>query len=376
MSNKNGGGKTPKKVAMGLSGGVDSSVAAYLLKIAGYDVVGVYMQCWDEKADGCASEQDRADAVEVASKLNIKFEHLNFIKDYEARVLASFYKEYEAGRTPNPDVTCNKEIKFGLFMDWALKNGFDFVATGHYARVKNDSGVFKLLKGVDGTKDQSYFLYLLTQSKLSKVIFPIGDLYKSHVREMAKKLKLKTFDKPDSMGICFVGKVNIKEFLKKKIKASLGNVVNISGEVIGRHDGIPFYTIGQRHGFKVTKYLGLPLYVVGKNVEENELIVGFAKDISRANFEVGDLHWVSPDGMIAYFKKGFVGCDVRIRHLGELYSSKVVFESKLNSDEINKHDEVVVAKVLLKNSVFGVAPGQSAVFYLGDEVLGGGIIKN
>ena len=341
------------KVAIGLSGGVDSAVSAYLLKQQGYEVVGVHMKCWDSSEYECNADQDRADAVNVAAQLGIKMEVLDFVKEYKSRVMEYFYKEYELGRTPNPDIMCNKEIKFGLFLDWALKNGFDKIATGHYACVTETKGIFKLLKGADGTKDQSYFLYLLGQEQLAKVIFPVGDLKKSEVRKVAKNQNLAVSSKPDSMGICFVGEVNIKDFLKKKIKTASGNVVNETGEVIGKHDGLAFYTIGQRHGFKVEKYTGIPMYVIGKNTQNNELIVGFIKDVGKTSLVVSQLHWIYKQPADTF------DCDVRIRNLGKLYPSTVDG-----------------GHVFFKEKVFGVAPGQSAVFYVGDEVIGGGIIEN
>ena len=341
-----------KKIAVGLSGGVDSSVSAYLLKKQGFDVIGVYMQCWDSKADGCKAEEDRADAVKAASHVGIPFLTLDFRSEYKQKVIDYFYSGYEKGLTPNPDVLCNKEIKFGLFMDWAIREGFDFVATGHYARIKNG----KLLKGIDGSKDQSYFLYLLNKEQLKKIIFPLGEMKKTEVRELAKRIGLSNFNKPDSMGICFIGKVDIKEFLSKKLPIKIGNVVDKNGEIIGTHDGIYFYTIGQRRGFKVTKYYGLPLYVIGKNIEKNELVVGFGKDGLRRNFEVSDLHWIEnlPGEKIK--------CDVRIRHLGAL--NHVVLSEVLRG----------IYTVETKKPLLGVAAGQSAVFYVKDVVLGGGII--
>jgi tRNA-uridine 2-sulfurtransferase len=344
------------KIAVGMSGGVDSSVAAYLLKEQGYDVTGVYMQCWNSRADGCKADEDRSDAVAVASKLCLKFETLNFIKEYKEKVIEYFYKEYEAGRTPNPDVMCNKEIKFGMFLQWALKNGYDKVATGHYARVEKIGDSYKLLKGLDESKDQSYFLYLLNQEQLSKTLFPVGEMRKKDLRILANKAGLPTFNKPDSVGICFIGEVDIREFLKKRLKEKQGNVVNKDGEVLGSHDGIQFYTIGQRHGFKLIKYVGLPMYVVGKNVERNELVVGFVGDANKDKFEATDLHWIGgvPETRFT--------CDIRIRHLGELHEANVALNQ-------------TVAFVELKDPVFGVAPGQSVVFYIGDVLIGGGIIS-
>lgn len=347
----------PKKVAVGMSGGVDSSVAAHLLVQQGYDVTGVFMQCWDEKADGCRADEDRKDAVEVASKLGIKFETLDFKKEYKARVISYFYDEYKAGRTPNPDVMCNKEIKFGLFMEWALEEEFDYVATGHYARVEKEDNEYKLLKGVDSSKDQSYFLYLLGQEQLKRTLFPLGELKKTEIRKLAKEVGLHTYSKPDSVGICFIGEVDIKDFLKKEISPKEGKVVNSKGEVLGRHEGVWYYTIGQRHGFTLDKYVGLPLYVIDKNVSENKLVVGFSQEVNRGEFNVGELSWVR--GSAPKFP---LRCDVRIRHLGELHTCTMI-------------DEGTVLMVSLKEETFGIAPGQSAVFYVGDELLGGGIIQ-
>jgi tRNA-specific 2-thiouridylase len=339
--------KKKKRVAIGLSGGVDSSVAAYLLKEKGYDVTAVYMKCWGDDTKGCGVEEDKMYAVQSAAHLDIKFVELDFRKEYKEKVIHYFYDEYASGRTPNPDVMCNKEIKFGLFFDWAVKNNFDYVSTGHYARIRGES----LLKGVDASKDQSYFLYLLNRNQLKKILFPIGDLTKKEVRALAKKIGLPTQNRPDSMGICFIGEVNIRKFLEEQISPKKGKVINTIGEVIGEHDGIWYYTIGQRHGFKIKKYTGVPLYVIKKDAEKNELIVGEEKKCYSKEFDVENIHWINKP--VAVKKLG-----VRIRHLGEVYPAGIN----------NNH-------VMLEKPAFGVAPGQSAVFYLGDEVLGGGIIK-
>ncbi|MDC0449004.1 tRNA 2-thiouridine(34) synthase MnmA [bacterium] len=336
------------KVAVGLSGGVDSSVAAYLLQKEGYDVTGVYIQCWDVKVDGCAADEDKAYALQSTVKLGTKFEHLNFIKEYKEKVINYFYDEYNGGRTPNPDVLCNKEIKFGLFFDWAMKNGFDYIATGHYARVTKDN---KLYMGADKSKDQSYFLYLLDQETLSKTLFPIGALTKKEVRKLAKKAELPTANRPDSMGICFVGDVDIKEFLKERLGERQGVVRHVNGQVVGSHDGVWFYTIGQRHGFKLDKYFGVPLFVIEKDAEKNEIVVGEKEHAHRSEFCISDVHWVGEVPNLPLV------CDVRIRNLGELYRAT-----------LNKN------KVVLGKPIFGVAPGQSAVFYKNEEVLGGGVI--
>ena len=341
-----------KKVAVGLSGGVDSSVSAYLLQQQGYEVTAVFMKCWDMKLDGCAADEDKMYAVQSAAKLGIKIEVLDFVKEYNEKVISYFYSEYSAGRTPNPDVMCNKEIKFGIFLKWAMDNGFDYIVTGHYARVKEENGTYSLLKGVDASKDQSYFLYNLDQASLSKVLFPIGDMKKKQVREIATEIGLPTAARPDSTGICFIGEVNIKEFLKQRVEGKSGNVLLSSGEVIGTHEGIWFYTIGQRHGFTVSKYQGKPLYIIDKNVEKNELIVGEEKDCYIKEFELESVHWVGNA------KQGDFSCDVRVRHLGQMNDANVS-----------------LPKVVLDKPAFGIASGQSAVFYEGDVLLGGGIIK-
>lgn len=361
MSDSGTKDKKKIKVAVGLSGGVDSSVAAHLLLEQGYDVVGVHIQCWDSRGDGCTADEDRKDAVKVATKLGIRFEALNYINEYKNKVIDYFYSEYRAGRTPNPDVVCNKEIKFGMFLDWAMKNGFDMVATGHYAQVVKWGGFYRLLQGVDIGKDQSYFLYLLDQERLSKTLLPVGGLRKKEVRAIAQKLGLHTAAKPDSVGICFIGEVDIREFLKKQIAEKPGNVVDSRGEVIGRHEGVYFYTIGQRHGFKVDKYFGTPLYVVSKNADKNELVVGSYEDAMCGFFAVEDLHWIAENPFVASSQG--LKCRVRIRHLGEIFGCQI---KKSGEDRL---------EVVLSEKIFGVASGQSAVFYLGNETLGGGVIR-
>lgn len=343
------------KVAVGLSGGVDSSVAAYLLKSQGYDVTGVYIQCWDEKGDGCTAEEDRASAVSVASHLNIPFKHLNYVKEYKARVIDYFYKEYAAGRTPNPDIMCNKEIKFGLFLDWAKSEGFDYIATGHYAQILDT----KLARGVDHEKDQSYFLYRIPKEDLNLILFPLGSLNKTEVREIAKTAGLKTYNRPDSQGICFIGKVDIKEFLKKELPIKPGIVKHVSGETIGDHNGVWFYTIGQRHGFKTTKYYGIPLYVAGKDVTTNTLYVGFTQDVLKNNFSISNMHWLVASELLKYP----LTCEVRVRNLGKLHKCVV---SKLSEDCFS---------LQMEEETFGLASGQSAVLYDDNIVLGGGIIN-
>lgn len=350
-----------KRIAVGLSGGVDSSVAALILKDQGHDVTGVYLKCYEKDAEGCASDEDRVSAVTICSQLGIPFAYQNYKKEYKKQVIDYFYSEYKKGRTPNPDIICNTDIKFGMFLDWALEQGFDHIATGHYARAEKNGGA-KLLKGKDGKKDQSYFLYRLNQKQLSKVLFPLGEMTKKQVRAMAKKAGLKTHDRPDSQGICFIGEVDIKKFLQKRIKLNKGKVFHVNGGEVGTHEGVWFYTIGQRHGFKIKKYFGLPLYVVDKNVKENKLIVGFAKDALKKEFAIEDLHWISGEEPKELKKKGKIFCKTRIRHLGNMH--KAIFTKEGGK-----------LKVVMESPSFGAAPGQSTVLYKGDEVLGGGIIS-
>lgn len=368
-----------KRVAVGLSGGVDSSVAAYLLLKQGYEVTGVHMRCWDYNAPGCRGNEDRADAIKIAATLDIPFVDLNFENEYRSRVLNYFFDELKAGRTPNPDVMCNKEIKFGLFLDWALRNGFDFVATGHYARIaKNPKKVanenpktgshsfIQLLSGVDTSKDQSYFLYKLTQKTLGYILFPVGDFTKDNIRKIAKEAGLKTHNKKDSTGICFIGDIDVKDFIKSHIDVKKGKVLDIEGNVIGEHEGVSLYTIGQRHGFTVTKYQGLPLYVISKDASKNTITVGFGKDAQTKTFEVSDLNWINPGEY--NLASDSLECLVRIRNLGDKLPAKI------HSEVATLHSAKKI-KVELVDYTLGVAPGQSAVFYDGDILLGGGTIS-
>lgn len=373
----------PVKVAVGLSGGVDSSVSAYILKELGFEVVGVHMQCWDYNLPGCKGNDDRRDAIKIASQLGISFKDLDFEKEYKEKVLGYFFDELKAGRTPNPDIMCNKEIKFGLFLNWAIKEGFDYIATGHYARIKRSVDdlkkamvrtktgfIYDLLSGIDESKDQSYFLYRLGQKELSHSLFPLGEFLKADVRKLATDVGLVTSNKPDSVGICFIGDIDPKKFIKEHVEVRPGPVKNLAGEVIGEHEGVELYTIGQRHGFTLTKYTGLPVYVVKKEASTNTLYVGFAKDTEVKEFVVEDLSFVggvgdSTQGLLLnnYQKK----LKVRIRNLGEMFPCRVFSEPPSNS-------EVTSLKVVLDDCIFGVAAGQSAVFYLEGVVVCGGLI--
>ncbi len=360
-----------KKVALGMSGGVDSSLSAHFLKEQGFDVTGVYLECW--RAPGCRTEEDRKDALAVALQLDIPFQVLDFKQAYKDKVVEYFFDEYQKGRTPNPDVMCNKEIKFGLFYDWAMANGFDYIATGHYAQV---SPTFQLMTSKDQHKDQTYFLYRMKKEQLKHVLFPVGHLTKPEVRKEAEARKLAVASKKDSVGICFIGDINVHEFLKERLGENPGKVVDTAGNVIGEHQGLWFYTVGQRHGFtifpktmieqsdgtKIDKHNIPPFYVIRKNPKQNELVVGFGAETYQADFTVKDIHWIITEPVTTSLL-------VRIRHTGQLFPCQV----EKSENEL---------KVTLDESVQGIAEGQSAVFYTPtpdskDETyicLGGGVI--
>jgi len=340
-----------KKVYVGMSGGVDSSVTAALLKEQGYDVTGVYMKNWSQDLPGfvCPWKEDYQDAKRVAVQLGIDFKMYDFETEYRQKVVDYMVAEYQAGRTPNPDIMCNQEVKFKLFLEAALEDGADMIATGHYSRIKDG----QLLTGLDANKDQSYFLYRVTESALKKSLMPIGELEKPKVRELAKKIGLATAEKPDSQGICFVGKVGIKEFLLNELGPQKpGPIVDQAGKEIGQHDGAIFYTIGQRHGLDVGG--GLPYYVSHKDMETNTVYVTTNLDdeaLWTIEIKLEDTHWINekpnPD---AKYK-------ARLRYRGPLVTC-VINGNKLSLEEPQR----------------GLAAGQSAVIYDNDQVLGGGII--
>ncbi len=355
-----------QKIAVAMSGGVDSGVAAALVAKAGYQMAGFHMHLWAEELkdkrfeNKCCSTESLEAARKTAKQLGIPFYKVDFLeKIFKKRVVDYFLKEYGLGRTPNPCVMCNRFIKFGELMDYAKNLGYDFLATGHYARVKGNKQ-FRLLMGKDKKKDQSYFLYNLTQKKLAQIIFPVGDYQKTEVIKMAKKWKLPVAERPESQEICFYPENDYRPFLKRQIKEKIisGKVVDVKGKVIGRHQGLPLYTIGQRHGFRITdkKIIG-PLYVVNKNIKKNQLIVGFGKEAEIKEFWVKNVNWISQQNL----GRSGIKCRVRVRHQGELLGCRVkVLGSKV--------------KVILSEPERGIAPGQAGVFYQGEETLGGGII--
>ncbi len=341
------------KVFVAMSGGVDSSVAAALLKKQGFDVTGVFMkppsyvQGYEGHSGLCTWKQDREDALRVASVLGIRLLTWDFSKEYKKEVVNYMIREYKAGRTPNPDVMCNKKIKFGLFLKKALKEGADFIATGHYIKkMKN-----RLFQAKDKNKDQSYFLWTLTQDQLRHCLFPIGGYIKPEVRKMAKKFGLPNHDKKDSQGVCFIGPLDMKEFLKKHIKSRSGKIINQSGEVIGQHDGAFYYTIGQRHGLNIRNGQG-PYYVMSNNLKKNTVYVGKEKDLNGKGAIITSISWVNKPKLP-------VQVDVKIR-----------YRSRSKKATLYKN-----GSLKFKNLVRAITPGQSAVFYKDKEMLGGGVIR-
>jgi tRNA-specific 2-thiouridylase len=345
-----------KKVYVGMSGGVDSSVTAALLKEQGYDVTGVYMKNWSQDLPGfvCPWKEDYQDAKRVAVKLGIPFRMYDFETQYRDKVVRYMIDGYKAGLTPNPDIMCNQEVKFKLFLEAALEDGADYIATGHYARVQDG----QLLTGIDKNKDQSYFLYRVSEDALRHSLMPVGEYEKPKVREIAKKLGLNTAEKKDSQGICFVGKVGIKEFLEQFVETEPGVTIDQHGKVIGEHDGALFYTIGQRHGLSVGG--GLPYYVVGKDMRKNEVYVTTDLQDQRlwsAELVLVSPHWINdePASEGTYM--------IRTRYRAEL----LLIKNLQKLDNGTWH-------VLLDDEVRALTPGQSAVVYEDARVVGGGIV--
>ncbi len=346
-----------KTVFVGLSGGVDSAVSAALLKKQGFEVVGVFIKTWHPDFLECNEEEERRDAMRVAAYIDIPFLTFDLENVYKKEVADYMISEYKKGRTPNPDVMCNKEVKFGAFLKKAITMGADYVATGHYAQAVK----MKLLQGKDSSKDQSYFLWTLRQDQISRIIFPVGCLRKLEVRKLAKKFKLPVADKKDSQGICFLGAVDLKEFLKHYIKEKRGKVQNEKGEVIGYHDGVIFHTLGERHGFNITQKSPNDgaYYVTDKHIKKNILIVSQNKNAPSNTLShikiIERTNWINN---IPIGSKNYVA---QIRYHGEFLQCKIIIINKTKA-------EVTFTKPIL------VASGQSIVVYDRDICLGGGVV--
>jgi len=349
-----------KIVVVGMSGGVDSSVAAYLLKMQGFQVIGLFMKNWEETDEKgvCKSTQEFEDVARVADQLGIPYYTVNFVKEYRESVFAQFLADYQAGFTPNPDILCNREIKFKVFLEKALSLGADFLATGHYCRLDEQK---RLLKGLDPEKDQSYFLHAVDQKAFKKVLFPIGHLTKKEVRRIAKENGLATFEKKDSTGICFIGKRDFKPFLSQYIGIRPGHFETLDGQIVGQHDGVAFYTLGQRKGMGLGGE-GDAWYVVGKDISRNVVIVErgavhpalYADDLRAVS-----LTWISEPPSSYPFR-----CRAKIRYRQE--DQACTLHAPQNGESLIEFDEPQRA----------AAPGQSIVFYLEDLCLGGGVIQS
>lgn len=352
------------RVVVGMSGGVDSSVAALLLKEQGYDVIGIFMKNWDDTDEfgQCTAEEDYEDVRRVCGQIGIPYYTVNFEKEYWDRVFTYFLEEYRKGRTPNPDVMCNKEIKFKAFLDTAMDLGADYLATGHYARVDFFDGEYRLLKGIDPKKDQSYFLNQLGQAPLSRAMFPLGGLYKTEVREIALAAGLATAKKKDSTGICFIGERNFKEFLQSYLPANPGEMRTTDGEVKGIHDGLMYYTLGQRHGLGIGgSGTGEPWFVIGKDLEKNVLYVAQGTDhpmLYTDRLLADQVHWVSDKPQPQTFQ-----CTAKFRY-------------RQPDQGVTVHRQTDgTYEVVFDEPQRAITPGQAVVFYQGEVCLGGGTIE-
>lgn len=377
-----------KRVVVGLSGGVDSAVTAWMLKQQGHEVIGIFMKNWEDDDDSefCSSNIDFVDAAAVADVIGIEIEHVNFAADYKDRVFAEFLREYQAGRTPNPDILCNAEIKFKAFLDHAMRLGAEKIATGHYARVRQNSqsGLFELLKGLDPSKDQSYFLHRLSQAQLSKTLFPIGEMHKTEVRRIAAEIGLPNARKKDSTGICFIGERPFRDFLNRYIAKAPGPIKTDKGRVLGEHIGLSFYTLGQRQGLGIggVKAKGADLkaaqakglrgvgehqawFVARKDMDSNTLWVVQGHDhpwLASNSLSAQDCSWVAgsppPQGLSdlaakTRYRQADAACDL----------SQIILA-----------DDIKAVSLSFEKAQWAVTPGQSAVLYQGDVCLGGGVI--
>ncbi|MDG6451710.1 tRNA 2-thiouridine(34) synthase MnmA [Glaesserella parasuis] len=356
-----------KKVICGMSGGVDSSVSAFILQQQGYQVEGLFMKNWeeDDDTDYCTAAADLADAQAVCDKLGIKLHKINFAAEYWDNVFEHFLAEYKAGRTPNPDILCNKEIKFKAFLEYAAEDlGADFIATGHYVRRPPLEQQPKLLRGLDSNKDQSYFLYTLSEQQVAQSLFPVGNIEKPIVRAIAEDLGLATAKKKDSTGICFIGERKFKDFLARYLPAQAGEIKTVDGQVIGRHDGLMYHTLGQRKGLGIGGVKGASenaWYVVEKNLVNNVLIVAQGQDNSAllsSGLIASQLHWVDRQPIREKLR-----CTVKTRYR----QADILCEIQPLDDE--------TIRVIFDEPQIAVTPGQSAVFYQGEVCLGGGIIE-
>ena len=392
------------KVVVALSGGVDSSVAAYLLKDQGYDLIGLFMKNWHDESvtisDECPWLEDSNDAMLVAEKLNIPFQVVDLSKDYKEKIIDYMFDEYSKGNTPNPDILCNREIKFDVFMDIALSLGADYVATGHYSSIKinndnNNSVKYELHSGRDNSKDQSYFLCQLNQEQLSKILFPIGDLMKNEVREIARNNHLVTAEKKDSQGLCFVGKVSLPDFLQQKLKKKTGNIIEIpsnsklfdkkinfvdendrllsltnqidyslsDGKIIGKHDGAHYYTIGQRKGLAIGGYKE-PLFVISTNTKTNEIFVGEGKNhpgLSKKALKVkcSEVNWVNDD--------------YNFENIGDLnLKARIRYRQKLQKISLHKHLDYLYVE--FEDFQSAVTKGQFLAIYDNSQLIASGVI--
>ena len=354
------------RIVVGMSGGVDSSVAALLLKRAGHEVIGVFMKNWEEKDDNgvCTSETDWADVRAVCERIDIPYYSVNFVKEYYDRVFSYFLDEYRRGRTPNPDVLCNREIKFKAFLDFAMKLGADRLATGHFCQLGDAAdGKKQLLRGVDNNKDQSYFLYMLGQNALEKAMFPVGHLTKAQVREIAEEAGLANSRKKDSTGVCFIGERHFKPFLQQFLPAQPGNMRTLEGKVVGRHDGLMYYTLGQRRGLGIGGCGdGRSWFVIGKDLANNRLLVAQGEDhpMLYSTMSIGaEATWIGADPLAG----------------GEPLRCTCKFRYRQGDQpvEVRRDGQKLLIHALTPQRA--VTPGQSAVFYQGEKCLGGAIVE-
>lgn len=349
-----------EKVFVAMSGGVDSSVAVLLLQKQGYDLVGCYIKGWYPPGVICNWKEDRRDAMRVCAKLGISFITVDAEKEYKKEVVDYMIREYKAGRTPNPDIMCNKHVKFGVFLNKALAMGADYIATGHYVRLWRKIKNHKIAIARDLNKDQSYFLWTLTQDQLKHCLFPLGELLKPEVRKIAKENKLATAEKEESQGVCFIGEFNMEDFLKKRIKPKKGKIKTSEGKIIGEHNGLAFYTIGQRHGFGFAGGKDGPYYVVEKDFKKNELVVAEKfdeKKFAKNEVVIMDANWI--DGFVPKMNKIYLA---RIRYRQPLEKCRIV---KISNNS---------AKIIFDNPQRAITSGQSLVVYDEENMLGGGVM--